>query len=191
MNGVDELIRTRSIAIPAIVEKCLSSTRAGTRQKAIDAILFYVELDTPDPVLVPSPPTSPLSQIQKRKLKASCFVGRINPRFLRQTPQTRRSNNHRHEGNIQTIRRTNSLPQTGPQTPPQTLCPQRQKRPCRGNGLYPRPVRVVGRRDKTLVGRVEAPPAQGVGGCVCRGGPGKGCPGTVFEISKAGCGGNC
>jgi hypothetical protein len=49
----DALIdRTRSTAIPAIVEKCLSSTRAGTKAKAVEALLLYVELDTPEPVLV-------------------------------------------------------------------------------------------------------------------------------------------
>jgi hypothetical protein len=44
--------RTRGIAVPGIVEKCLSSARAGTRTKAIEAILLYVEVDTPEPVLV-------------------------------------------------------------------------------------------------------------------------------------------
>lgn len=44
--------RTRGIVVPAIVEKCLSSARAGTKTKAIEAILLYVEVDVPDPVLV-------------------------------------------------------------------------------------------------------------------------------------------
>jgi len=48
--------RARPFAIPGIVEKCLSSARAGTKAKAIEAILLFVELDTPDPVLVPSLP---------------------------------------------------------------------------------------------------------------------------------------
>jgi cytoskeleton-associated protein 5 len=33
------------------VEKSLGSSRQGTRQKAVDALLFFVELDTPDPVI--------------------------------------------------------------------------------------------------------------------------------------------
>lgn len=44
--------RTRGITIPGIVEKCLSSARAGTKAKAIEALLLYVEVDVPDPVLV-------------------------------------------------------------------------------------------------------------------------------------------
>lgn len=38
--------------IPALVEKCLGATKAGTKQKATDIILLYAEIDTPEPVLV-------------------------------------------------------------------------------------------------------------------------------------------
>ncbi|KAF9924030.1 Microtubule-associated protein, microtubule dynamics during spindle orientation [Linnemannia zychae] len=43
--------RTKNIVVPAVVEKCLSSTRAGTKAKALDLILLYVEVDSPDPVI--------------------------------------------------------------------------------------------------------------------------------------------
>ncbi|KFH73222.1 hypothetical protein MVEG_00443 [Podila verticillata NRRL 6337] len=43
--------RTKSAVVPAVVEKCLSSTRTGTKAKALDLILLYVEVDTPDPVI--------------------------------------------------------------------------------------------------------------------------------------------
>ncbi|EMR08510.1 hypothetical protein PNEG_02993 [Pneumocystis murina B123] len=49
--GKEACIRTRSTVIPCIVEKCLTSTRVGTRKKSIDIVLLYVELDSPDPVL--------------------------------------------------------------------------------------------------------------------------------------------
>jgi protein STU2 len=48
-------VRSRGIAIPGIVEKCLSSSRAGTRNKAVEALLLFVEVDIPDPVLVHFP----------------------------------------------------------------------------------------------------------------------------------------
>ncbi|KAG0261640.1 Microtubule-associated protein, microtubule dynamics during spindle orientation [Mortierella polycephala] len=43
--------RTKSVVVPAVVEKCLSSTRTGTKNKALELILLYVEVDTPDPVI--------------------------------------------------------------------------------------------------------------------------------------------
>lgn len=55
--GKEACIKTRNIVIPSIVEKCLISARSGTRQKSIDVILLYVELDSPGPVfddLLPS-----------------------------------------------------------------------------------------------------------------------------------------
>ncbi|KAL9553831.1 hypothetical protein MBANPS3_003097 [Mucor bainieri] len=42
---------TRETMIPALVEKCLGATKAGTKQKATDIILLYAEIDTPEPVL--------------------------------------------------------------------------------------------------------------------------------------------
>ncbi|OAD02874.1 hypothetical protein MUCCIDRAFT_142534 [Mucor lusitanicus CBS 277.49] len=42
---------TRETVIPALVEKCLGATKAGTKQKATDIILLYAEIDTPEPVL--------------------------------------------------------------------------------------------------------------------------------------------
>ncbi|KTW25567.1 hypothetical protein T552_03427 [Pneumocystis carinii B80] len=49
--GKEACIRTRSTVIPCIVEKCLTSTRVGTRKISIEIVLLYVELDSPDPVL--------------------------------------------------------------------------------------------------------------------------------------------
>lgn len=43
--------RTKSVVVPAVVEKCLSSTRAGTKAKALELILLYVEVDSADPVI--------------------------------------------------------------------------------------------------------------------------------------------
>ena len=44
--------RTLSVLVPMIVEKCLASTRSGTRQLALDLLLMYVEIENADPVLV-------------------------------------------------------------------------------------------------------------------------------------------
>jgi hypothetical protein len=46
------LCRTKNVVVPAVVEKCLSSTRAGTKAKALELILLYVEVDSADPVIV-------------------------------------------------------------------------------------------------------------------------------------------
>lgn len=35
--------QTRETVLPALVEKCLGSTRAGTKKAATEAILFYIE----------------------------------------------------------------------------------------------------------------------------------------------------
>ena len=43
--------RLRSQIVGPLVEKSLGSSRQGTRQKAVDALLFFVELDIPDPVI--------------------------------------------------------------------------------------------------------------------------------------------
>ncbi|KAI8350708.1 armadillo-type protein [Mortierella sp. GBAus27b] len=51
VENAPEPNRTKSTVVPAVVEKCLSSTRAGTKAKALELILLYVEVDTPDPVI--------------------------------------------------------------------------------------------------------------------------------------------
>lgn len=43
--------RTRTQAIPPLVEKGLSSTRAATKSNSVEALLLYIELDTPGPVV--------------------------------------------------------------------------------------------------------------------------------------------
>lgn len=42
---------THEAVVPAVVEKCLGATRAGTKNKAIDLILMYIQVDTPDPIV--------------------------------------------------------------------------------------------------------------------------------------------
>jgi cytoskeleton-associated protein 5 len=37
--------RTREVVVPALVDKCLGSTRAGTRNQAIELTLQYVEVE--------------------------------------------------------------------------------------------------------------------------------------------------
>ncbi|KAK9693990.1 hypothetical protein K7432_013644 [Basidiobolus ranarum] len=44
--------KTREVVVPVIVEKCLGSTRAGTKMKAVELLLLYIEVDIPDPVIV-------------------------------------------------------------------------------------------------------------------------------------------
>lgn len=43
--------KVRSHVVPGLCEKGLSSSRAGTKQKTTDALLWFIELDTPDPVI--------------------------------------------------------------------------------------------------------------------------------------------
>ncbi|KAJ2967677.1 hypothetical protein NQ176_g9547 [Zarea fungicola] len=50
-GGRDAGLRTRSHTITPMVEKCLSSTRAATKQNAIEAMLLYIELDVAGPVI--------------------------------------------------------------------------------------------------------------------------------------------
>lgn len=45
------MTRSRNATISSIVEKGLSSTRAATKQSAIEALLLYIELDKADPVI--------------------------------------------------------------------------------------------------------------------------------------------
>ncbi|KAG9290927.1 hypothetical protein G9A89_011077 [Geosiphon pyriformis] len=43
--------RSRGSVIPAVVDKSFGSARAGTKNKAVELILLYIEVDTPDPVV--------------------------------------------------------------------------------------------------------------------------------------------
>ncbi|SPO05373.1 related to microtubule associated protein [Cephalotrichum gorgonifer] len=49
--GRDACLRTRGSTITPMVEKALASTRAATKASANEAILLYIELDTPGPVI--------------------------------------------------------------------------------------------------------------------------------------------
>lgn len=50
-GGRNGALRTRGATVTPIVEKCLSSTRAATKQNSIEALLLYIELDVPGPVI--------------------------------------------------------------------------------------------------------------------------------------------
>ncbi|KAL1870793.1 hypothetical protein VTK73DRAFT_2517 [Phialemonium thermophilum] len=50
-GGREGAVRTRSQTIPSIVEKGLPSTKAATKASALEALLLYVELDVPGPVI--------------------------------------------------------------------------------------------------------------------------------------------
>ncbi|KAF2178351.1 ARM repeat-containing protein [Zopfia rhizophila CBS 207.26] len=49
--GTSGCTRTRNITISTIAEKGLPSTRPAAKQKALEALMLYVELDKPDPVI--------------------------------------------------------------------------------------------------------------------------------------------
>ena len=50
-GGQQACTRSRSVTIAPIVEKGLSSTRAATKQSALEALLLYIELDKSDPII--------------------------------------------------------------------------------------------------------------------------------------------
>ncbi|KAF7561202.1 hypothetical protein G7046_g2961 [Stylonectria norvegica] len=50
-GGRECCLKTRQLTITPMVEKCLSSTRAATKQNAIEALLLYIELDVAAPVI--------------------------------------------------------------------------------------------------------------------------------------------
>ncbi|KAF9973158.1 Microtubule-associated protein, microtubule dynamics during spindle orientation [Actinomortierella ambigua] len=51
VDNAPEASRSMSSVVPAVVEKCLSAARTGTKTKAVELILLYVEVDTPDPII--------------------------------------------------------------------------------------------------------------------------------------------
>ncbi|KAH3680198.1 hypothetical protein WICMUC_000463 [Wickerhamomyces mucosus] len=50
-GGTKGAVKLRSHVVPGLCEKGLSSSRAGTKQKTIESLLWIIELDTPDPVI--------------------------------------------------------------------------------------------------------------------------------------------
>ncbi|KAI9765593.1 MAG: Microtubule-associated protein, microtubule dynamics during spindle orientation [Geoglossum simile] len=50
-GGRQACTRTRNLTISPIVEKGLSSTRAAAKSKALEALLLYIELDVPGPII--------------------------------------------------------------------------------------------------------------------------------------------
>jgi cytoskeleton-associated protein 5 len=51
MGADKQSLRTRNITIATIAEKGLPSTRPAAKQKALEALMLYVETDKPDPVI--------------------------------------------------------------------------------------------------------------------------------------------
>lgn len=49
--GGAQTLRLRSAIVPALCEKGLSSSRAGTKQKVTECLMLFIELDTADPVI--------------------------------------------------------------------------------------------------------------------------------------------
>ena len=50
-GGREGAMRARQHAITPIAEKCLSSTRAATKASALEALLLFIEVDVPGPVI--------------------------------------------------------------------------------------------------------------------------------------------
>ncbi|KAL8829574.1 MAG: hypothetical protein Q9170_006103 [Blastenia crenularia] len=50
-GGQQACTRSRNATVAPIVEKGLSSTRAATKQSALEALLLYIELDKSDPII--------------------------------------------------------------------------------------------------------------------------------------------
>ncbi|KAG7284736.1 hypothetical protein NEMBOFW57_009346 [Staphylotrichum longicolle] len=50
-GGRDGALRARQNAVTPIAEKCLSSTRAATKASALEALLLFIEVDVPGPVI--------------------------------------------------------------------------------------------------------------------------------------------
>ncbi|KAK3299576.1 armadillo-type protein [Chaetomium fimeti] len=50
-GGRDGALRARQQAVTPIAEKCLSSTRGATKASALEALLLFIEVDVPGPVI--------------------------------------------------------------------------------------------------------------------------------------------
>ncbi|KAK7207224.1 armadillo-type protein [Myxozyma melibiosi] len=50
-GGTNACQRLRGTVVAPLAEKGLVSMRGGTKQKTVDALLYFIELDTPDPVV--------------------------------------------------------------------------------------------------------------------------------------------
>ncbi|KAK9461905.1 armadillo-type protein [Lipomyces oligophaga] len=50
-GGPNTCLRLRGTLVAPLAEKGLVSMRAGTKQKTIEALMYFIELDTPDPVI--------------------------------------------------------------------------------------------------------------------------------------------
>ncbi|KAI9845988.1 MAG: Microtubule-associated protein, microtubule dynamics during spindle orientation [Sclerophora amabilis] len=68
-GGVQACTRTRNQSVPALVEKGLPSTRGATKASSLEALLLYIELDTPSPIIEDLIP--PLSHKQPKIIAAT------------------------------------------------------------------------------------------------------------------------
>lgn len=50
-HGAEACTRLRSIVIPTMLEKCLGSTRMGTKAKCTEALMWFIEWDSGEPIL--------------------------------------------------------------------------------------------------------------------------------------------
>ncbi|ODV64011.1 Stu2p [Ascoidea rubescens DSM 1968] len=50
-GGTNACIKLRSTIMPSLIEKALSSSRPSTKKNSIEAILWFIELDIPDPII--------------------------------------------------------------------------------------------------------------------------------------------
>lgn len=59
-NSGENAAKTREAVMPAVVEKGFLSVRAGTKQKAIEVAMLYVEVESGPAVIVSVFPPAPL-----------------------------------------------------------------------------------------------------------------------------------
>ncbi len=50
-GGINACLRLRNTVLTPMIEKAIGQTRAGTKQKTLDALCWFIELDSPDPVV--------------------------------------------------------------------------------------------------------------------------------------------
>ncbi|ONH68929.1 Spindle pole body component alp14 [Cyberlindnera fabianii] len=75
-SGPTACIKLRSAVVPGLCEKGLTSAKAATKQKTTDALMWLVELDTPDPVIELMLPylTAKLPKLVSGTVKTLCEI---------------------------------------------------------------------------------------------------------------------
>ena len=69
--------RTREAVVPALVDKCFGSTRAGTKNQAIELVLQYVEVENSGAGVVVRSPTDPEAGILTHLLHSGQCITRL------------------------------------------------------------------------------------------------------------------